>query len=215
MHSDQHGAGDGQRSADALARAGICRLLGRVFSAKPSAELIAGLKEVRMLEALASLGVELDDDFVTGDAEKQATALAVEFTRLFVGPGQHIAAHESVFVRGYAEDGSQLWGEATVEVDKFYREAGLEIDAAGEIPDHIGIELEAMAELAAAEAARRDAGVAAEAGKLWELQQQFANEHLARWLPEFASTVAEQATSSFYRGMAVLVGGLPDLYEDE
>ncbi|MHB0915826.1 MAG: TorD/DmsD family molecular chaperone [Thermoleophilia bacterium] len=215
MPGDQHEAGEGQRSEDALARAGICRLLARVFSAKPSPELVAGLKEARMLEVLASLGVDFDDDFIEGDAGEQAEALAVEFTRLFVGPGQHIAAYESVFVRGYAEDEARLWGEATGEVEKFYREAGLEVETAGEIPDHIGIELEAMAELAAAEAARRDEGAADEASRLWALQQQFAREHLARWLPEFCRTVVEQADSEFYRGMAALVGGLDDLYETD
>lgn len=215
MPGGQHGAGEGQRSDDALARAGICRLLGRIFSAKPSAELIAGLKQEQMLAVLGSLGVVFDDDFVSGDAGEQAEALAVEFTRLFVGPGPHIAAYESVFVQGYAEDEPRLWGEATGEVESFYREAGLDIEAAGEIPDYIGIELEAMAELAAAEAARRDEGETAEARRLWELQQQFAREHLGRWLPEFSRVVAERSASSFYRGMAALVGGLADIFDDE
>ncbi|RJQ45826.1 MAG: hypothetical protein C4534_03935 [Gaiellales bacterium] len=198
-----------------MARAGVCRLLARVFSNKPSAELVEGLREARMLEVLASLGVDFDQGFISGDAAGEAESLGIEYTRLFVGPGEHIAPHESVFVRGQAESEPRLWGEATAAVAEFYREAGLEVDTAGEIPDHIGIELEAMAELAAAEAERHERGETAEAETLWGLQQRFAWEHLARWLPDFGRAVAEQAQSSFYRGMALLVGGLAELYEDE
>ena len=199
----------------ALARAGVCRLLARVFSTKPSADLIAGLRESSMLEVLAELGVVFDDSFIEGEAEELAAELAVEYTRLFIGPGQHIAPYESVFVQGDAEDGPRLWGDATQEVARFYEEAGLEVESSTGIPDHIGIELEAMAELAAAEGVRRERGDAVQAEVLWELQQRFAREHLAKWLPEFSRRVAEQAGSSFYSGMAVLISRLPDYYEED
>lgn len=215
MSGGQHGAGEGQRGGDALARAGICRLLARVFSNKPSAELIAGLREESLLETLASLGVVFDEEFINGDPEMLAEALGIEFTRLFVGPGPHIAAFESVFVRGAAEQDARLWGEATGEVVDFFHDAGIEVAAAGEIPDHVGIELEAMAELAAAEADRREAADVAEAEHIWRLQQRFAREHLERWLPELGQAVAEQAQSSFYRGMAALIGSLAGLYEED
>lgn len=205
----------GSRGELELARANVCRLLARVFSAKPTPELLAAMKESGMLESLDSLGVTFDGDFLAGDEREQAEALAVEYTRLFVGPGPHIAPYESVFVRGFGEDGPQLWGSATEAVSVFYREAGLEIRAGNEIPDHIGIELEAAAELAATQAELLERGETAEAERVREQEMRFAREHLAVWLPDFSRAVAGQARESFYRGMAALIAGLVEIYRQD
>jgi TorA maturation chaperone TorD len=198
-----------------MARAAVCRLLARVFRSKPTADLLAAIKDSDMLEALAALGVTFDEEFIGGDEAEQVETLSVEYTRLFVGPGQHIAPYESVFIKGYAEDEARLWGSATEEVDKFYRESGLEITSGNEIPDHISIELEAAAALAMARVEYLKRGDEAEAAKLQGLEMRFAREHLVKWLPLFSRAVSGQARSSFYQGMAVLVAGLVDIYEED
>jgi len=191
----------------ARARAGLYGLMSRVFSDKPTAVLLKGMKEPGMQESLASFEVPFDEEFLAGDDEQQAEDLAIEYARLFLATRSHIAPYESVFVRGWSEDKPQLWGEATVEVAKFYQEAGLELRE-GQTPDHLGIELEAMAVMAECEAARRESGDAAGAALLEELQRRFCEEHLKRWVPEFCEAVLRRTESGFYRGMVVLTASL-------
>ncbi|MDO8736354.1 MAG: molecular chaperone TorD family protein [Thermoleophilia bacterium] len=195
----------------ARARAGLYGLMSRVFSGKPTAALVKGMKETGMRESLASFEVPFDEEFLAGDDAEQAEELAIEYARLFLATGSHIAPYESVFVRGWAEDKPQLWGEATVEVTKFYQEAGLDLRE-GQIPDHLGIELEAMATMAECEAARRESGDKAGAAKLEELQRRFCEEHLMLWVPEFCEEVQLRAESGFYRSMAVLTASLVRLH---
>ncbi len=193
----------GRSSETARARAAIYRLLARVFSGKPSCELLKGLKDSDMLEALAAFEVVLEPEFIAGDEKQQAAELAVEFTRLFLGPGPHIAPYESVFIRGEGEEKPRLWGKATLEVADFYAEAGL-AQAEGETPDHLGLEFEAVAALAREEAEQWESGAVDEAARLRELQRRFCSEHLLRWVPEFSRAVAGSTRSGFYRNMAVL-----------
>ena len=190
-------------SETAQARAAIYGLLGRVFSAKPSCELLKGLKDKQMLDALAAFEVVLEPDFIAGEEKQQAGELAAEYTRLFLGPGPHIAPYESVFIPGEGEESPRLWGEATREVAKFFEEAGLELGE-GETPDHISLEFGAIAVLAQEEAEKRESGDSEEADRLREMQLRFCSEHPARWVPELSRAVADSTRSGFYRSMVLL-----------
>jgi TorA maturation chaperone TorD len=187
----------------AQARAALYGLLSRVFSGKPTGELLKGLKEKATLDALAAFEVVFEPDFIAGEDERQAQELAVEYTRLFHGPGPHIAPYESVFVHGEGEDKPRLWGEATAKVAEFYRQAGLEVDG-NRMPDHLGLEFAAMAALAEAEAARRNEEDYEGAARLKDLQNRFCSEHLLRWVPDLCRVIESGTRSSFYRGMAHL-----------
>ena len=196
----------------ARARAGLYGLAARVFSARPTPELIEAMKGPEMIGSLAAFGIVFDEDFLAGSAEEQAEELAVEFARLFVATGrQRLAPYESVFLRAWHEDMPQLWGEATVEVAKFYGEAGLELRP-GQTPDHLALELESMAVLADCESARLEAGDVTGAAETRELQDQFCREHLIRWVPEICQAVEERTGSVFYRNMAVLTASLVKLH---
>jgi TorA maturation chaperone TorD len=187
----------------ARARAALYRLLARVFTGRPTAGLLKGLKEKTVLEALAAYGVVFDADFIAAEEEEQAEEMAAEYTRLFFGPGPHIAPYESVFVLAGSEERPRLWGEATVRVADFYREAGLET-APGATPDHLSLELEAMAALAEAEADKRSAGDGETAARLLELQERFRREHLAGWVPALSREVRKISKNGFYHNMALL-----------
>jgi len=195
----------------ARARAALYGLVSRIFSGKPTAELLGALKGREMLESLAAFEVVFDEGFLGGDVAAQADELAGEYAELFLATGSNIAPFESVFLPGWSEDKPQLWGEATAAVAKFYEEAGLELRS-GQIPDHVGLELEAMATLAECEAARREAGDAEGAGRLEGLQNRFCREHLIRWVPEFCKAVRERAGNGFYGSMAVLAANLVQLH---
>lgn len=202
--------GAGSQADLAAAKAGFFGLLARVFGAKPTVELVRGMQEPEMVEALKAFGVSLAADFQPGDEEQQTQALAVEYTRLFVGPGPHIAAYESVYVPGEGEVQPRLWGRAATEVAGFYRELGLDLPE-GQMPDHLSLELQAMAVMAQSQADRLAAGDEESAGVLAELQEKFCREHLSRWVPEVCREVEREAKSSFYRGMAALAAGLIEM----
>jgi len=195
----------------AKARAGLYGLVSRVFSDKPTAVLLKGLKDNEMIESLATMDVVFDEDFIAGDEEAQAEELAVAYARLFLAGGPHIAPYESVYIRGWSEDKPQLWGETTVAVAKFYEKVGLELKS-GQVPDHLGLELEAMAVLAECEAARHASGDAAGAGLLEKLQSRFCQEHLIQWVPKICEEIEQQTESSFYRSMAALTAGLVQVH---
>lgn len=78
----------------------------------------------------------------------------------------------------------------------FYRAFGLEVaDGAAERPDHIGMELEFMAVLAAKEAYAATQGWDDCRGALCrDAQKKFLCEHLGRWVPAFARHLARTAT---------------------
>lgn len=198
----------GAQEGLARAKAGIYGLLARVFGAVPSSELVKAMKTGEMVASLAGFGVSFAEDFLAGDDESTAEGLAQEYTRLFTGPGKHIAAFESVYAPGEAEP--RLWGKATAEVAEFYRELGIGIPE-GRTPDHLSLELEAMAVMAQAQATRIAAGDEAAAARFARMQQRFCREHLLRWVPAVCSDVKRETGSSFYRSMADLAAGLVEM----
>lgn len=198
-------AGAGAEMAEA--RAAVFGLLARVFSGRPSVELVQGMKDRSMSESLAACGLTFAEDFTGAADAALAQSLAEEYTRLFVGPGPHLTAYESVYVPGEGDQGARLWGAAAVAVAGFYREIGLELPE-GRIPDQLGIELEAMALMAGAESERLAAGDEEGAGRLAAMQQKFCQEHLLRWVPAVCGDIEKATRSSFYQSMAALAAGL-------
>ena len=185
-------------------------LVARVFSGRPTEGLLDGIRDSQMLESLSAFGVVFEEDFLGTPIDRLADDLAGEFVRLFIGPGHHIAPHESVYVRAEEEDLPRLWGKATVEVANFYLEAGLELST-HQTPDHLGLELEAMAVLAEAEAESRETGDLTSAEEIFDMQLVFCRQHLQRWVPRICSDVENETASSFYRNMALLTTSLVEM----
>ena len=71
-----------------------------------------------------------------------------EYERLFVGPGRTpCPPYESLWLGGQPRlEQGRLMGAASVAVADLYRGLGLDVAAAAhELPDHVAIELEALA----------------------------------------------------------------------
>lgn len=84
-----------------------------------------------------------------GSAEAAIERVAVEYTHLFVGPPSPAAPPWETFYRG-GEAGSATvgFGEATFEMRRLLREAGLELrNENRQYEDHLGIELLYLSEL--------------------------------------------------------------------
>ncbi|GIV00076.1 MAG: hypothetical protein KatS3mg014_1691 [Actinomycetota bacterium] len=81
-------------------------------------------------------------------------------------------------------------------VDAAYRAAGFVVDADGEAPDHVAIELDFLAALCLREAEAEEAGREAEAAELRRREGAFLREHLLPWLPAFEAAIARAAPGS-------------------
>ena len=196
---------DWKKLADsAKSRSDIYGLLSTVFRAEPTEALIRELRGPRFSGAFSEMGVELGEGFYSEPESEVAEQLAFEFTRLFIGPGPHISAHESIFVE--VDDGiGGLWGQQTVAVKKFIETTGLNYDPKFTgIPDHVSVELEFMRNLTAWEADKWVEEDNKNAEYCLSVQRMFLEEHLLRWLPQCCNAVMAKAEMPFYRAMAEL-----------
>jgi putative dimethyl sulfoxide reductase chaperone len=126
----------------------------------------------------------------TGEAA--LTDLAVEYQRLF---GFNLPPYESIFI----DPSAMLQAPATARVQALYREAGWTPPAQVRVgaPDHVGLELLALADLEAkakAEAKEELEGLA------YRLQTQ----HLVLWVPAFVLALRRLEPHSFYTALSNL-----------
>jgi TorA maturation chaperone TorD len=199
----------------ATARANVYGLLAGVFRAEPSASFLAQFQDPQFAGTLESLGLSLGEEFERTSQDQLAEDLAVEFTKLFIGPGPHLSPHESL----HAEEGRGLegsyWGPATVKVKKFMETAGLTIDDEFPgMPDHISVELEFMQQLATKESEAWAEPNDEFATNLLHIEKMFYDEHLSRWVGSFCDKVIEQSEHPFYQGFAEMTKGFIE-YEGE
>lgn len=137
------------------------------------------------IDALASAAHQALDD-----------ALVDEYERLFVGPGHTpCPPYESLWRTGQSKlEQGRLMSEASADVASLYRSLGLAVASrTGELPDHIAVELEALAF-----ALRQDDDDANGIAVL------LLDDHLRAWLPAFCASVAEHTTQPFYAALAAL-----------
>lgn len=199
-HKDVH-----QFSQNAYRRSDVYGLLSSVYSQEPDKGFIENVQNDKSLRLLIAEGGMWDEKFWAQSVKELYERLAVEYTRLFIGPKNHIPPLESLY--NYKEgETRQIWGSATVDVKKLIESSGLSfIKNYGSIPDHISIEFEFMQKLVEKE------------GELWEkenynsqlyktieLEMRFINEHLKMWIPDFCQKVIGAAKLDFYKNFAKL-----------
>jgi TorA maturation chaperone TorD len=186
-------------------RATIYGFLAAIYRQEVSSGLLKQIKDPQFLKALSSLGIELNNGFFNNPEKELLEDLAVEYTRLFLGPGKHISPNESVHHKKEGSHSGQLWGESTAEVKKFIESSGLEYGSEYTgLPDHISVELEFMQQVLQREEQAWEAEDKEMAHLCLENEKKFIEEHLARWVPVFCDKVIEEAELPFYREMAGL-----------
>ena len=190
------------RADTATARSQVYGILASIFRSEPDKTFVRDLKAPRFAGALSSLEVDFGEDFQQSTDDDLCENLAIEFTRLFMGPGEHISPHESIFVDMDGDAGG-LYGAKTVEVKKFIETTGLSYDEAFTgLPDHVSVELEFMGKLAGFESQKWASGDEDAARYCLTVQKMFAEKHLLEWIPEFCARVIDKADLPFYREMA-------------
>lgn len=185
-------------------RSGLYGFLAEVFRAEPSRDLLRRIKDEAFAEVLAAAGAHFGAELIYLPEDALLEDLAVEYTRLFLGPGRHVRPYAATYLGG---PGASLYGPATLWARDFMEGAGYVLDPEHRgLPDHVSVELEFMARMAAREAEALEAGEAAAAAQCRSIQKEFLENHLSCWLPQFCGHAAEHAELSFYKELARLAG---------
>ena len=187
-----------ERTAEAGQRSNVYGLLATIYRQEVTLELLQQTKDPQFLGLLSGLGIQLGDEFFKKPEQELLEDMAVEYTRLFLGPGKHISPHESVHQQGDDAQHGQLWGETTVEVKKFIESAGLDYRSEYKgLPDHISVELEFMQQVTLREEQAWKEGDKDRALYCLKIEKGFIEEHLVRWVPLFCDKVIKDAELSF------------------
>jgi TorA maturation chaperone TorD len=190
-------------------RSSVYGFLARVYQKELTGELLEHLRSPRFVGVLEELGLQLGEEFTSTLPEELLEDLAVEYTRLFLGPGKHVSPHESVHrTDGKPTDVGVLWGAATVEVKKFVESLGLKYrEGAHNIPDHISHEMELMQKVVERECEAWKKEETGEALYCLKVEKMFLEDHLVKWVPAFTRQVIDLAEHRFYREIAEVTGG--------
>jgi TorA maturation chaperone TorD len=126
--------------------------------------------------------------------------LSVEYARLFLGPFETQAPpYGSLYLNGERK----VMGDSTMEVIRFYEEAGLSRDKDFmDLPDHIAVELEFMSYLIYKEAEALEKSDFAAALDMIKKQKSFLDQFLGRWIMEFCEKIKASTDNGFYLALA-------------
>lgn len=194
-------------SDEALKRSAVYALLSRAYLQEPDRKLIRYFRSAAVQEILTGLALDLGDDFLTQDEDLLVEELALEYAGLFLAPPTHLPPFESFFVGGLRDSEETftpaLQGNAAEDVLAFYREHGILLPQdLNLLPDHIGVELEALRLFCALEAKAAAAGQQSLARRYRQITGQFLTEHPKRWINAFCDGILQRTENPFYRVVA-------------
>jgi TorA maturation chaperone TorD len=204
------------RAEQAQQRSSIYGFLARVYRKELTSEMLAQIKDPSFKEVLSELEVELGDEFFSVPDKELVENLAVEYTRLFLGPGRHISPHESIHYERDDGDWGSHWGASTVEVKKFVESLGLKYkESDTSIPDHISVELELMQKIIEKEKQAWSMKKRKDALHYLKIEKMFMEDHLIKWVRQFSAKIINEAEMSFYREMARITAKFMDIEAEE
>ncbi|MCP4385809.1 MAG: hypothetical protein GY798_31105 [Hyphomicrobiales bacterium] len=185
------------------------RLLARLHDREPDSELLNRLRQTpfqsrlalilrgeRSIASLAAFDAALSDGPESIE-RPYLDRLAVEYTDIYLNYARRVSPLESVWLT----DDNLARQEPMFAVRGWYEHYGLAAENWRLCPDdHLVLQLEFLATLC--ESANLVAIV--DAGR-------FLDAHLLRWLPQFATAVAERSNEPYWSGLAITT----DAYVDE
>jgi TorA maturation chaperone TorD len=170
-------------------------LMSNMYLCRPSKEAVENWKRLLADDAAIFMrDLKKAVDEIDAASEQEMEDLLWEYTRLFIGPyklpcppwGSVYASPKRLMMQASAD-----------AVLDLYREAGLTVNSADVMPDHIGAELNFLAILfqrIGDETENRDHYV--------KIADKFIREHLMEWTPKFARDMEDAAVSPLYRELA-------------
>ncbi len=203
--------------------AGMYGFLAALFNQSPEAGLVKRLRAIGVsslledcgdLEPTARQGLQEIDDYVTltrqVPEDELATALAVDWTRLFRGirPGYGPPPpYEALYRQDIA---STLELLQTINAC-YVRYQLTPAPEQANRPDYLGLELGFLGYLAELEAQAWEQDDQEGAEELRRESDHFYNAHLSRWVPAFCRTALRHCQTGFYRGLIHLTQGISSL----
>lgn len=170
-------------------------LLSCMYLCKPSREAIENWKGALAADSsifLADLKKAIGEIDVASAEELED--LLWEYTRLFIGPYKlPCPPWESV----YTSPKRLLMQEGADQVRQIYGEAGLTINTADVLPDHIGAELNFLTVLLQKTNLETE-----QKNRYINISERFFAEHLVKWVPSFTKDMEAAAETSFYKAVA-------------
>jgi len=201
-------------------RQAVYSFLARMYAVELTKETLNEIAEkkslwVKLAEDPEVRGTEMAQGYKTlaefastlkeSDLEKVVLELAAEYAGLFLGVRQ-MPPHPSESV--YSSTEHLIMQKSRDEVLKIYRSMGLDkVREYTEPEDHIAIELLFMAYLCGKTSEALKGGSLEEAKKHVEVQRDFLNDHLAKWVPELAADILKGARREFYKAVAKITKG--------
>ena len=194
-------------------KASVYLFFSRLFREVPSSSLLNEIAKKKLL-TLAYHFFEEDSPeeisfFEATDLGDRAEEIAIEYTSLFVAPGEYFrppyesfycdtltidtsTADSPYFRSGCMMEGMRgfIYGSSAKAVEKTYREVGFELDPKfHDLPDHVACELEFV-------------------GRLYQKEKvdtaaRFIKSNLARWIFQFLDNLEKQERSVFYQKVAM------------
>jgi TorA maturation chaperone TorD len=200
----------------AMQRSHIYGLLATFYRQEVTSELLKQIKDPQFLGVFSDLGLELGQDLFQESEEFILEEMALEYARLFLGPGKHISPHESVQLPEEEGGTSQLWGAPTVKVKKYIEASGLEYQSEySGLPDHISVELEFMQHLTLREAQAWEEEGRKGSEFYLKIEKTFIEEHLTHWIPIFCEKVMKETEMPLYKSMAALTKKFIEFEQEE
>lgn len=180
-------------------------VLAKLLTQVPSPEILKIIIDEQMLnywpvpieDEKGERGLELLQQFFQGEFKELEPKLRRDFFSLFEMSPPRCYIHESVWL---GKD-RLLYGKQTFDVRVWYVKYGLQAHSSDKGPDdHLGLELSFVAYLLSQYMSKKE-----ERMELHENICSFMDEHLMQWGPQCLEKIAEEAETSFYQGLALLI----------
>lgn len=186
---------------DSLPRTFVCRWIAGLFLVPPDASALGAYQGPEGLALLASLAREP----ALAPAARDLAALTAPGADLTLAAGRVAAAHSAAFLVGgrrtappyasvWVDDRGLLYQEPARRMARLLEAAGLVLPPeVREPPDHIGFQLNLLAELVDRARAGQSVPLA---------PADFVRDELMPWLPRFADACAQTRSSLLYAALA-------------
>ncbi len=191
----------------------VYRWLASFFTSEVKAETLESYSSPEgriLLDTLAQISAlrPLTDELFKLAQQPEATCqiqlldLAAAYAKLFLGAGGQRSAppYESAY---YNEKGT-LFQKPTSDMNVILNELGISIESSLKEPaDHLGVQLNVLAEYIDREAQAEANGDYEAACALHQNQLWFLSNHLLNWVPSFCDGCERFDTSGFYKSLAI------------
>jgi TorA maturation chaperone TorD len=175
----------------------LYRFLSHWLLNEPTVEELQDYVTGEISDSFEDMNCDLLDGLTSYTPEEQAEMLAVDYCKLFIGPGTHLSPHESVVLG----DG-QFMGECAKTVLDMYSDAGFVLNPEERsMPDHIGVELAFVATLLENEVDCLEHEDEFSADKYREIRVDFLTNHVAKVIPVLTDYVIKHARYPFYKNL--------------